>query len=99
MSFLATILPEGIALTAEISPIDLPADQPHRMSAIEKIVGGTIEVLHLTGGQALVIRKAPDGVGRPVINELATMLARSSQAIQPSDVIVGNAVIVPSTML
>jgi hypothetical protein len=99
MNFLATILPEGIALTAKVSPIDLPPDLSLRMSQIEEIVGGSIKALSLTGGQALVIRQTHEPGAQPVINELATMAARASQAIHPSDVIVGNAVIVPSAAL
>lgn len=68
------------------------------LEELQALVGGYIETVNLTSDRVLVINENGKFENLP-INEQATALAHACNAIFPSDYIVGDAVLIYSSML
>ena len=93
-SLVATILhPSGESCTCV-----LPHSADARLSKLQEVVGGSIEVVPLLGKRYLVINEEGKmAAHRP--NDFATWLAHESESITPEDYIAGVAVVVSATVL
>ncbi len=87
------ILPNG-----EVVPVMLPSNVEPRLRELQKIVGGYIETVHLSGDRCMVFNE--NGKDAPhMINNTATNIAHEAQSIMPSDYIAGVAVVLPNEVL
>ena len=67
------------------------------LKELQTLVGGYIEVIALRDGKLMVLNEEGKLEGLAV-NEVATEFAQSA-GIHPADVIVGNVVVMPSSMM
>ena len=82
------------ALTA-VKPRDF---KKFTLEELQAFVGGFIQIVNLAANKLLVVNEEGKLHNLPV-NEKATALALSCNAIFPTDYIVGDAVVIESTML
>lgn len=78
--------------------VDLAADDSSRLVELQKMVGGDIEVVPLSGQRFMVINENGK-LATHARNEMATDLAHAAEAIDRFDYIAGPAVIIPQSAL
>lgn len=85
----ATVLqPDG-----ETDQFLLPEEESERLSRMQEVVGGHIEVVPIPCGRYLVVSEsAKDGLH--VINRYATQMAHESESILPDDYLAGTVLLV-----
>lgn len=91
---LATI----IKPTGEQEHVALPSGDVQRLEALQKIVGGYIQLLSLDQDRYMVLHEK-EKRGSHLLNKPATILAKSCQAIREADYIAGTVVVLPRSMM
>ena len=82
--------------TVKIAP---PNGEYFTLTELQCLVGGYIEIVHLSKDEVMVIREDGKMCQDAEINHSATRVAREKQAIFAHDCIVGRALVCPSEMI